>query len=79
MYRNNRYSLVLVPCQIANVLLRRLIGIRILDTHGAHGGMRDLRGGHSKLHECVRRQFAWDLVIRSKSHTADQLMRGISA
>lgn len=49
----------------------------LLQRHGAHGGVRHLRGGHRELHVRPARQLLGDLVVRRQRHAAHQVVRRV--
>lgn len=72
-------SPVLVPRQIPDVLLGRLVAVEILKADAPGRRVRDLGRRHRKLHVAVLRQLLRYLVVRGQAHPADQIMRCVSA
>lgn len=74
-----RHLPVLVPGQIAHVLLGRIVRVRFLYADRAHGHVRHLRGGHGELDVAERRQLLGDLIVAGQRHANDQLVCGVGA
>lgn len=72
------YLPILVPRQVANVLLRRLITVGLLHAHRPHRGVRDLRRRHRELYVSVWRKLIGNLIEARESESTHQLMGCVS-